>query len=371
MKIKEIQYSYPDLNKVKDEVSFFETMKEEYTSLKDTGIFKDAKKPSIFVYRIQTKHRIHHGILAGIDIDEYAQGNILKHENTLLEQEKKIANLTIQRKAIIKPVLLAYKKNTKIDELIAKTFLGRKPKFRIIFDKEHQIHELFPVDSEIDIKAFQKEFKTKVDKAYIADGHHRMSTISHLIEQQPELKNSRLNSILCALFSFSELEILAYNRLVHILDLVDIDVIIKQLSIYADIKKLNQVRTPEKKFEIIMHTKTAHYSIQWNKGLSELKNEEYPTQFDIDVFNKIIVNKIFDIQDIRSNTRIQYIEAVKSYKPLLKAIEENKELVGFSFYPVKKSDFIEIADHNLILPPKSTWFEPRIRNGIIVQKIID
>ncbi|NOT36352.1 MAG: DUF1015 domain-containing protein [Saprospiraceae bacterium] len=371
MQIKPLQYSYPDLSQVKDVNSFFETMKEEYAKIKDSGIFLDAKKPAIFIYRIQTKLRIHHGLIAGIDIEEYTKGNILKHENTLIEQEKKIAELTLQRKAIIKPVLLAYKKSDKINQLIAKVFLGRKPKIKIKFEKDDQIHELFAVDSPDDIKLFQKEFKTKIEKSYIADGHHRMSTISHFLELHPELKDHGLNSIMCALFNFSELEILAYNRLVHILDLVELDVIIKQLENYVKIEKLLQARASEKKSEIIMYTSEACYALTWKKGLIETINNDFPVQFDIDLFNKIILNKIFDIQDIRKSSRIHYIEGIKSYKSMIKAISENKDLIGFNFYPVKKSDFTAVADMNLILPPKSTWFEPRIRNGIIVQKIID
>lgn len=371
MKIKPIPYSYPDLSSIKDIASFFDTMKEEYSKIKDSGIFQEAKKEALFIYRIQTKHRIHHGILAGVDIEEYAKGNILKHENTLIEQEKKIAKLTLERKAIIKPVLLVYKKTDRINELIAKTFLGRKPKFKIKFEKEHQVHELFPVESQEIIKEFQKEFSKKIDRAYIADGHHRMSTITHLIEKNPELKDQGLNCILCALFSFSELDILAYNRLIHILDLVDLDVILRQLEFYAKIEKLNHFRASEKKSEVIMYTHDSCYSLTWKKGIAELQNTDYPVQFDIDIFNKIVLNKILDIQDIRNNPRIHYVEATKSYKPLIKAIDENKELIGFGFFPVKKSDFTEIAENSLVLPPKSTWFEPRIRNGIIVQKILE
>jgi len=198
-----------------------------------------------------------------------------------------------------------------------------------------------------------------------------MSTISKILQENPDLKNHGLSYILCALFAFNELDILPYNRLVHILDVVELDVILKQLNYFAEIKKITQIREPEEKHEIIMHTHLDTYSIRWKKGVPELKNHEYPVQFDIDIFNRVILGNILDIMDIRTNQRIHYIDATKGSKPILKAIENNKELLGFSFYPLKKTDFTAIADNNLILPPKSTWFEPRIRNGIIVQNILD
>ncbi|MEP7197731.1 MAG: DUF1015 family protein [Saprospiraceae bacterium] len=371
MIIKPILYSYPDLDLIEDKNSFFESIKEEYPKIKDTNIIKTAKKPAIFVYIIRTKTRFYHGILAGVDIDEYLNGKILKHENTLLAQEKKIASLTIQRSAIIKPVLLAYKNNQKINELIAKAFLGNKPKLKIKFEKDNQLHEIYSIDTVTDIKAFQREFKNKVNKSYIADGHHRMSTIKMLIDERPELKNKGLSTILCALFTFSELDIYPYNRLVHILDLIDIEVVLKQLEPFAEIVQLKTIRVPLKKGEIIMHSHDSIYSIVWRKEIIKNRKNNYPVQFDIDLFNDIVLNEIFNIQDLRSNPRIHYVEAPKGNKLLLKAIQENKELLGFSFFPIKKSHFIKIANENLILPPKSTWFEPRIRNGLIIQKIFE
>ncbi len=371
MHIKPISYSYPKLNLIKDKTAFFESLKVVYSDLKDSEYFKEARKPALFVYRIQTKTRIYHGILAGVDIEDYLDGKILKHENTLIEQEKKILTLTHQRKAIIKPVLLAYKLNSKINALIAKAFLGKQPKLKLKFEKDQQIHELFAVESTKDIKAFQKEFKSKIEKSYIADGHHRMSAIKLLLEENPELRQKGLNHILCALFSFNELDILAYNRVVRILDLIDIDIIIKQLAHVAQIKKITSSRLPSRKGEVIMYSSQGNYSIQFRKDLISAKKEDYPVRFDIDLFNEHIAIKIFDIQDIRSTDRIEYIEAVKGNKLILKKIQENPDLLGFAFYPIKKNHFIKVANKNMILPPKSTWFEPRIRNGLVIQKILD
>lgn len=369
MLIKPIHYSFPILSKIKDKTLFFEQIKNTFTEIKNSGIFNDKAKKTIFIYRIKTKSKVYHGIIAGIDIQEYIKGKIKKHENTLIKQEENIIQLMKARQAIIKPVLLAYPSKKKIKDLIVGSFLGKKPKFVIEFPKEHQIHELFAVTKIQAIKDIQKAFKAQVPKAYIADGHHRMAAVNDLLLANPDLKSQGLNYFLCALFDFNELSIFSYNRLVHILDLFDIDVILAQLSKVAQVKKIPNARQSSKKFEIILFTSNAYYSIVWNKSIIAKVKKEKGIVFDIDLFNDYILQEIMGIEDIRSNPRITYVEGVKGTKSIIKSIKENKEFIGFGFYPVKRGEFIKIADDGKVLPPKSTWFEPRIKNGLVIQHI--
>jgi hypothetical protein len=107
----------------------------------------------------------------------------------------------------------------------------------------------------------------------------------------------------------------------------------------------------------------------WSSSHQILVIQKNGIAFDIDIFNEIILRDIVGIQSIRSSDRITYLEGIKSYKPIIKAVQENSDSIGFLFFPVKKRDFIKVADEHMVLPPKSTWFEPRIKNGIIVQDV--
>ncbi|MDQ3141501.1 MAG: DUF1015 family protein [Bacteroidota bacterium] len=367
MFIKPFKYTHPDFKAIIDNDIFFDQIKHNFPELKKAGAFIHGKRKSIFVYRIKTKTRMYHGVLAGVDIQDYISGNIKKHENTLIAQEENISSLMKLRNAIIKPVLLAYPQRKSIKDLMVKSFLGKKPTFRLHFLREDQIHEFYAVKDPLIVKSFQKEFKSKVKKAYIADGHHRMASVSRLLEQNPELASNKLNYLLCALFDFDELSILPYNRTIKILDQVHEEDIYLRLTKLAKVTVLEKMRAPRKEHELIFHFSHISYSVEWNADTLKYFKSKHKISQDVAIFNELVVKDIFGIKDYRNNSRIKYIEGIKPLKLMIKMVEDQEHTLAVSFFPIKVRDFIKVADSNLVLPPKSTWFEPRIKNGIIIQ----
>lgn len=369
MNIKPFHYLYPDYKRILKSEEFFNSIKNTFPDLRKEGLFLDGNSKSLFVYRIKSKIKTYHGILAAIDIHDYLKGLIKKHENTLTQQEDNISNLMKDRQAIIKPVLIAYDEQKKVKDLIARSFLGIKPKFKIEFEKEQQIHEFFEITDKAIITAFQKEFKSKVKKAYIADGHHRMAAVCKFILQNPELSKKSLNYIMCALFDFNELSILPYNRLIRVSDVIPIDDFIKVLGKYASITKMRTPIASAKKNELTMITVNQSYSLSWHKDVLQYFKQKNGIAFDIDIFNEIVLRDLLGVQSIRSSDRVNYIEGIKPLKTISKMVMDQPDHIGFAFFPVRKRDFIKVADEHMVLPPKSTWFEPRIKNGIVVQDI--
>lgn len=369
MNIKPFHYLHPDFTKIHNQEDFFNQVRWLFPDFKKDKMYLDEEGKSIFVYRIKTKTSLYHGIIAAVDIQDYLKGLIRKHENTLTQQEENIGKLMLERQAIIKPILIAYNENKKIKDLIAKSFLGVKPKFKIKFEKEEQIHEFFEIEEKSKIAQFQKEFKSKIKKAYIADGHHRMASVGKLLLQHPELGKHSLSHVLCALFDFTELQIFPYNRLIHVLDKYRLPDITKFLSKYGLVTPLKKPRKCKRKHEIILISQEKCYSILWNKDVVQYFKQKNGIAFDIDIFNELFLHDLLNIENVRSSDRIAYSEGVKPVRNILKSLEANPEQIGFIFYPVLKRDFIKVADSHMVLPPKSTWFEPRIRNGIIVQDI--
>ncbi len=369
MNIKPFHFLHPDFNKIGDPNVFFDQVRNIFPELKKEGIYQDELHKSIFVYRIKSKERSYNGIIAAVDIHDYLKGLIKKHENTLTFQEETISNLMKERSAIIKPVLIAYNEQKKIKELINKCLLTSKPKFKLEFAKDQQTHEFFEITDKKNILQFQKEFKSKIKKAYIADGHHRMAAVCKFILQKPELSHSSLSYIMCALFDFNELSIFPYNRIIKAFDVISKIELLSLLKKYASITVLKKIRPSKSKTELIIITSDTCYSLIWKKEVLQYFRQKNGIAFDIDIFNEIILRDIVGIQSIRSSDRITYLEGIKSYKPIIKAVQENSDSIGFLFFPVKKRDFIKVADEHMVLPPKSTWFEPRIKNGIIVQDV--
>ncbi|MBP8725102.1 MAG: DUF1015 domain-containing protein [Saprospiraceae bacterium] len=369
MNISPFHYLYPDFSRISDEAAFFDQVRWLFPDQRAQGIYLDSDNSSLFVYRIKTATRIFHGIIAAIDIHDYLKGLIKKHENTLTRQEENISQLMIERQAIIKPVLIAYNENKKIKELIAKSFLGVKPKFKLKFEKDGQIHEFFELSEKSRIAQFQKEFKSKVKRGYIADGHHRMASVGKLLLSHPELEKKGLKHVLCALFDFTELQIYSYNRIIRVLDLFSLPELVKFMSKYAEILPLKKPRKSKRKHEVVLVTPDKSYAIHWNKDVILYFRQKYGIAFDIDIFNELLLHDLLNIEDVRSSDRIAYAEGIKSVRTILKSLQGKEDSIGFIFYPVLKRDFVKVADNHMVLPPKSTWFEPRIRNGIIVQDL--
>jgi uncharacterized protein (DUF1015 family) len=202
-----------------------------------------------------------------------------------------------------------------------------------------------------------------VNKAYIADGHHRMASISKLIQENPELRTSKLNSMMCALFDFNELSICAYHRIVELPLEFDFLVFLKKIKSFTSIKKIKKVRFPERKGELIYLYGEYQYSVTWKKVVNLKVLNPTKVVFDIDVFNKRILDQIFEIKDVRTDPKIQYLEGSKSLKQIIKIKEENQTVVCF-VYPVKVQLRLPI---NIKFTSKKYLVRARIRNGIIVQ----
>lgn len=369
MNIKPFHYLHPDFSKVDDIESFFEQMKWNFPQLNKEGFYNSNTKKSMFVYRIKSKSNVYHGIIAGLDIQDYLNGKIKKHENTLTDQEDNMVKLFLERQGIIKPVLIAYDEQIKIKELMVQCFLGVKPKFKINFKKDKQIHEFYEVVDKSMIKQFQKEFRSKVKKAYIADGHHRMAAVTKYLLHHPELKKKVISHIMCAFFDFNELSVNPYNRIIHALDLVSKEALLFFLQKYALISPIKKLRKSNSKFELILKTGSEIFAIHWTAEVIQYYKQKNGIALDLDIFNDLVLHELLKIEDIRSSKRIFYIEGIKSLKAVSLAVEENPDYIGVLFYPVLQKDFLKVADEHMVLPPKSTWFEPRIRNGIIVQDI--
>lgn len=369
MNIKPINYLYPDYSRILNHDEYFSQVRWLFPDFRKDQLYLKGEHPSLFVYRIKTTTSLYHGIIAAVDIHDYLKGMIKKHENTLTQQEENISKLMLERKAIIKPILITYNENKKIKDLIAKSFLGIKPKFKVKFEKEEQIHEFFEISDKNKISQFQKEFKSKVKKAYIADGHHRMASVGKCLLQYPELGKNGLSHVMCALFDFTELHIHPYNRLIKTLDKFELPEITKFLSKYGIVTPIKKPRKSKRRHEVVLISPSKCYSIQWNKDVIQYFKQKNGIAFDMDIFNELFLHDLLNIENVRSSDRIAYSEGIKPVKSILKSIESNPDQLGFIFYPVLKRDFVKVADNHMVLPPKITWFEPRIRNGIIVQDI--
>ena len=367
MKIYPFQAIYPNLTLVTSPDSFFGSMKHKYPEFVKSGFFHKSAQDAIYIYQIESVDHSYRAIIAANDIQDIDDLKILKHEETLSTKEQSMMQLILERNAMIKPVLLAYEGNKDINLFIAKEMDSLRPFFKLDFEETQESHTLYAITDGKKVAKLQKLFKEKVKKCYIADGHHRVST-SWILSKGDHLRKDQLNSLLSVYFPFEELDIYDYNRSIQLQEDMTEAQIVVRLSKVFKILELDAAAKPKKKHHITMQLGKMWYLLKWKKKILEKYNSD-GLVLDADLLNRYVLNDILEVEDIRTDLRVKYIAGTLGTDGVEKQSMVEQRRVGFCLFPVTKQELKYIADNGLNLPPKSTWFEPRIKNGVIVQEL--
>lgn len=368
MHIKPFRAVYPKLEFIASPDSFFSTVKEDYPAYKQDGFFIKTDTDAFYIYQILTPRRRYLGLIAASDVQDFLDGNILKHEDTLTALEQVQMHLLFRRNAVVKPVLLTYPKVDEIEQWMEDYIKSGSSFFSIDFEFEEEHHRLWKVEDAADIAHLKRLFAEKIPKTYIADGHHRTSTSALMYEKSKDTDPEKYRYFLTAFFSFSDLEIFDYNRIVRGLNDNTDAMFMAKLSQVFDIEVMSAPGKPSKKHELVMFFNHSWYRLNWRVKVLE-KYTGRPVLLDATLLNEQVLAPILGIADERNDSRIKYMEGPKGIEGVREIVLRNENRVGFLLYPVGWDDFLKIADMGRIMPPKSTWFEPRMKNGIIVQEI--
>lgn len=367
-KISPFRAALPDLSDIISFDDFFGSAKRKFPLYLSDGIYNQNNKKSLYIYRIKRPHRSHTGLLACTNVLDYINGEIKKHENTLAAKEAKMMRLFEERQALIKPILLTYPNVLEIDALINRITTSSPPSFHIPFQDEE--HIFWQIEDPTRIEALTSAFDTHVNESYICDGHHRAKTSELLYKRYLESKElttnkTQFNFMLVAYFPASEVEIHNYNRVIADLGALSQEDFLEQLGVYYDIESVEKNYTPIAKYEMGMYLETQWYKLQLKESYWPAPST--PTKETLDVFflNKFVLEGILQIEDVRTEPDIKYVEGPKGAFSLERKVREGKAKIGFNLYPVALEDLIKISDEQDTLPPKSTWIEPRMRNGFI------
>ncbi len=366
MRIQPFQALYPNFDFIASPDSFCEDAKFSFIEFKQHGFFEKAPQDALYVYQIEQKGRKHTGLIGLNEITDFTKGLIKKHEKTLSEKEQQQMQLFLKWDAILKPVLLAYKPVPEIQKWL-KTFISKnQPLYQTTFEKDGQKHTMWLVTDGKDIKYLQDLFAERVPRTYIADGHHRTTTVALLNERLAEKRNDYdFNHLFCAWFSSDELDILDFNRVIDALEDISISRFIISLSEVCELKVLDSPTKPTKKHEMTMYLEGEWYLLRWRKEV--LARYKKQIALDANLLNELIISNILQIKDVRNDTRIAYVEGTKGTQGIVKEAGKSKNKVSFMLYPVAFDDMMQMADKDISLPPKSTYFEPRIKSAMLVK----
>ena len=372
MKISSFKAVYPNLDAVPHSNDFFDTVKLRYDEYAQEGLFKEAKEEAIYIYQIKnSKKQKFTGIIACTDIADYFDGNMRKHEKTITTNEDLQSGLLQKRGAAIKPVLLTYPSVSELQELIFK-YIDDHKKFYVI-ELGNEKHRFWQVTEPEIIQQIQQIFKDKIPHTYIADGHHRSASYAALHQK---FKTEKSKQMLTAYFPIQELKIKEQNRYIRGLNGLTSDEFLDKLQQVFKVKVLNKGVKPYAKFELTMFLEGKWFQLNWRK--SELKGfEDGFVLLDVHMLNEKVLKPILGIKNIRTDKRVVYLDGTKSIDDIETYSETQNtdqsrffgEGVCFCLYPVEFEDLQQVADSNGILPPKSTFFEPRMKNGLLVYEI--
>lgn len=346
----------------------YEKAKSNLEKMITDGVLVQDEKPMLYVYELTMDGRSQTGLVACTSIDEYMQGIIKKHELTREDKEQdRIRHVDICN-ANTGPIFLAYRTVDEISEIV-----DNVKKNAPVYDftaEDGIIHRAWIIDDEETINRLVKLFKD-VPNLYIADGHHRNASAAKVgLKRRNENPNytgdEEFNYYLAVIFPSDQLKILDYNRVVKDLNGLSEEEFIKKLSEKFDIVETEGRAKPDKAYDFGMYMDGKWYMLT---AKDEIKSNDAVRGLDVSILQDNVLIPILGIGDIRTDKRIDFVGGIRGLGELEKRVDSGEMKVAFAMYPTSIEQLMTIADENKIMPPKSTWFEPKLRSGLFIHSL--
>ena len=334
----------------------------------EKGYFVQDSKKGFYLYELTWGGRVQNGIVAVSAVDDYLNQVILKHENTREEKEQDRIRHIEGCNAQTGPIFLAYRDQEELNQLI-KVIKERKADFDFTNEDgvRHRVFSVFEADV---IETIEKVFG-KVNKVYIADGHHRCASAAKVClkrraQEQDYDKDAEYNYFLSVLFPQSELEILDYNRVIRDLNGLSEEEFLEKLTKDFEIEEKEAVYSPINKGEFGMYLKDRWYVLKFKH--MERVQDNLIDSLDVSILQNYCFQPILGIDDPRTNFRIDFSGGIRGLKELERRVHTDCK-VAFSMKATSMEELFQVAEKGLLMPPKSTWFEPKLRSGLFIHKI--
>jgi uncharacterized protein (DUF1015 family) len=367
MHIKPFQSSYPHPERIALPDAFFGAIREDYNEYLHDSYYEQSQGEVVYVYQISGPGFCYTGLLACAEVPDYLAGHIRKHEHTLAAKEETQLALLSARRAAVKPVLLAYPVVTAIQQWMQAQIAGRVPSFSLDFQEEGTEHHSFwEVQDPARIQEIAQLFAAEVPNAYIADGHHRAAATARMYVQAGS-EPGRYDGLLSAFFPSTDIAIRDFNRVVHGFNGYTPDRLLAALSQFCAIAPLPEPAKPARKHELTMLLDGQWYRLAWKAEVLARYAAE-PVVLDAMLLDDTVFSALLGIQDVRTARRVQYVAGSQGVEGICQLVDELGEAVAFCLYPVQLAEMMALADQGQVLPPKSTWFQPRMKNGLVLQR---
>ena len=333
-------------------------------------LVQDAKE-CYYVYAQTMDGRTQYGLVLCAHTDDYAEGRIKKHELTRKDKEDdRMVHVRIQN-ANIEPVFFAYRDNDLLNAIVARYAAG-EPEYSFV-DENGFGHTFWVVDNDADIARITELFTTQVEAFYVADGHHRTAAAAR-VGAEKRAQNPRhtgaeeYNYFMAVCFPESQLKIIDYNRVVKDLNGLAPTQLIALLGEDFDVMcKGTEIYRPESLHNFSMYLEGKWYSLTARPGRYD--DSDPIGVLDVTILSRLVLDKILGIKDLRTDDRIDFVGGIRGLGELSRRVDSGEMKVAFALYPVSMAQLMGIADSGNIMPPKTTWFEPKLRSGLAIHKL--
>ncbi|MBO4331786.1 MAG: DUF1015 domain-containing protein [Paludibacteraceae bacterium] len=349
----------------------YEKAAENFQKFQDKGWLVQDDKEQYYIYAQTMNGKTQYGLVVAAYVNDYMTGVIKKHELTRRDKEEDRMKHVRVNNANIEPVFFAYPDDDKLNAIIAR-YAATTPEYDFIAPIDGFRHQFWIISNDDDMKVITEQF-AKMPSLYIADGHHRSAAAALVgAEKQKQNPNHKgdeeYNYFMAVCFPASQLTILDYNRVVKDLNGKTAEEFLKALE--ADFvveKKGAEIYKPNALHNFSLYLEGEWYSLTAKEGTFD--NTDPIGVLDVDISSRLILDKQLGITDLRSSKRIDFVGGLRGLKELKRRVDNGEMKAALALYPVTMKQIMDIADSGKIMPPKATWFEPKLRSGLIIHKL--
>ncbi len=349
----------------------YERAAENFQKFQDKGWLVQDKEDHYYIYAQSMNGKTQYGLVVGAYVDDYIKGHIKKHELTRRDKEEDRMKHVRVNNANIEPVFFAYPDNDVLDRLIMR-YAETEPEYDFIAPIDGFRHQFWVISDSDDINVITKEF-AQMPSLYIADGHHRSAAAALVgAEKQKQNPNHKgdeeYNYFMAVCFQASQLTILDYNRVVKDLNGLSSEEFLDALRKNFSVDDMGtEIFKPTALHEFSLYLDGHWYKL---KALPGTFDDTDPIGvLDVDISSRLILDQVLGIKDLRGSNRIDFVGGLRGLAELKRRVDSGEMRTALALYPVTMKQIMDIADSGMIMPPKATWFEPKLRSGLVIHKL--
>lgn len=345
---------------------------EHFREFRQKGWLVQDSQDKYYVYAQTMNGHTQYGLVVAAWVEDYMEGRIKKHELTRKDKEEDRMKHVRVNNANIEPVFFAYPHRDDLDQIIASITAG-EPEYDFVAAPEGFRHTFWVINEPTTIERITQIFK-EIPSMYIADGHHR-SAAAALVGNEKKLQNphhtgnEEYNYFLAVCFPDNQLNIIDYNRLVRDLNGLTDEQFLEALKADFEVEKMGkEIYKPQRLHNFSLYLSGEWYSLTAKQGRYD--DQDPIGVLDVTISSNLILDKILGIKDLRTDKRIDFVGGIRGLGELKRRVDSGEMKMALALYPVTMQQIINIADSGNIMPPKTTWFEPKLRSGLVIHELV-